>query len=949
MLTIERFLRGLQHLAAAFTLLSVSSACVLGQMAAVRTALAEGEKAKAAGKWALGVAAFQRARAAAVQLGDAALEAEALAGSGHCEMGRDRLDEAMKLAELSLEIARRTGNRRGEAAAIKLVSQVHYRRSDFHRNLSALQQYLALQRELGDEAGIAIAYNNIGNTLRVIGDKTGGLEHLIEAERRFETLGNDRSRGVVLNNIGTIYIELGDYDRALEFCHKSLALAGKFEDNFEFTGAALARIALAEGYRGNYRQSLQFHRRAIEQHRRSGSVWGVAEEYNNIALVYQAQGNHELAAENFRRTIASGRALQDKGLMSEGHNNLGMELLALGRPAEAAAEFRNGIAISVRIATPGLQAECRRGLGAALTRMNRYAEAAAELSRAATAQRSIPDFPNLAQTLIALSQLRLKENRPEEALAEAAKAHEVLATIDLPEVLWQAHAATAAARMRLGQVDAAARSYEGAIEVIESLRTRVAGPATTLPTYLADKLEPYQQRTAIALTRGNVEEALRFAEQSRSRVLGDVLGSTRTDLDKALTADERRAERQLKNRLASLNLQLARHPADASLKQARDLARADLEAMQTAFDAAHPEAAFLRGVTPAMSGAAMAEVAARARAAILNYVATPRNTYVFLIRPGAAVKAVKLPLGQQALAPKAAEFHRQLASHDLGYAELAQEMYRLLVKPIEADLAGQTALVILPDGPLWDVPFHALQSKPGHFLIEDFAISYAPSMRVLDQTMKLAMKRGSASAPRGLLALGNPAGQPPLPEAERQVREIGRLYGPESLILSGEAASRARLRAEAAGYRVVHLASHAILDGENPMYSHALLARSPNDPGTLEARELMEYDLQAGLLVLSACDTARGRAVGGEGINGLVWAAFVAGAPTTVASLWRVEAASTSDLMVHFHRNRLDAVKRREPGATPNALRKAALGLLAGGRYSHPFYWAGFVTMGSPL
>jgi CHAT domain-containing protein len=101
--------------------------------------------------------------------------------------------------------------------------------------------------------------------------------------------------------------------------------------------------------------------------------------------------------------------------------------------------------------------------------------------------------------------------------------------------------------------------------------------------------------------------------------------------------------------------------------------------------------------------------------------------------------------------------------------------------------------------------------------------------------------------------------------------------------------------------------------------------------------------------VLSACETARGLASGGEGVSGMLWAAFVGGAPTTVASMWRVEAASTSDLMIGFHRNWLLERQSNRPHAKAAALQQAARALIADPRYSHPFYWAAFVVMGSPF
>lgn len=131
----------------------------------------------------------------------------------------------------------------------------------------------------------------------------------------------------------------------------------------------------------------------------------------------------------------------------------------------------------------------------------------------------------------------------------------------------------------------------------------------------------------------------------------------------------------------------------------------------------------------------------------------------------------------------------------------------------------------------------------------------------------------------------------------------------------------------------------------NPLYSYLLLSPNPatGDDGLLEARELMNLNLSADLVVLSACETARGRVSAGEGLTGMTWALFVAGVPTTVASQWKVSSAGTSEIMLDFHRNLL----RTGNFDKAASLRQAELNFLRNGAFQHPFYWAGFVLVGS--
>lgn len=277
----------------------------------------------------------------------------------------------------------------------------------------------------------------------------------------------------------------------------------------------------------------------------------------------------------------------------------------------------------------------------------------------------------------------------------------------------------------------------------------------------------------------------------------------------------------------------------------------------------------------------------------------------------------------------------------------------------QAQLKARTNLVIVPDDKLWELPFQALPTGANRYLIEDAALSYAPSLTVLREMAKRQKPRAAAPT---LLAFGNPALDQetmaraaltlpdgkldPLPEAEAEVKVLGRLYGaPRSKVYTGGAARENRAKAEAAPMRVLHFATHGVLNDAAPLYSHLALTQSDNEDGLLEAWELMRMDLQADLAVLSACETARGRFGAGEGMIGLTWAMFIAGVPTTIVSQWKVESASTRDLMLSFHRQ----LKRAPPPAKATkaeALQQAALKVMKNQETSHPFYWAGFVLVG---
>jgi CHAT domain-containing protein len=234
--------------------------------------------------------------------------------------------------------------------------------------------------------------------------------------------------------------------------------------------------------------------------------------------------------------------------------------------------------------------------------------------------------------------------------------------------------------------------------------------------------------------------------------------------------------------------------------------------------------------------------------------------------------------------------------------------------------------------------------------------------RLLSVLREMSKERtGIEKSTASLIAFGNPViGKDeqrneelcPLPEAETEVVTVAKTFGSAgSKVLIGREASERTFRALAPTYSTIHLATHGIIDNRQPLYSHLLLTKTEGDPendGLLEAREIMNMNLRADLAVLSACETANGRISPGEGVMGMSWAFFVAGTRSMLVSPWKVNSASTSQLMVNFYKS-LEANTNHYKANKAGALRDAALKSMKDPRFGHPFYWAGFVMIGNGM
>jgi len=265
-------------------------------------------------------------------------------------------------------------------------------------------------------------------------------------------------------------------------------------------------------------------------------------------------------------------------------------------------------------------------------------------------------------------------------------------------------------------------------------------------------------------------------------------------------------------------------------------------------------------------------------------------------------------------------------------------IYEKLLAPLMPHVRHRK-LVLVPHDVLHYLPFAALRNPgTGHFLIQDYTLSYTPSVSVL----RLLRQETGSIDDGGALVLGNPLTDQGLPElagARQEAQTVAGLFRVDALL--GGDATESRVRT-AAHFDVLHVAAHGIYRPENPRFSYLALAAGGDHDGRLEMHEIFEeLDLQGvELVVLSACETALGERTGGDDVVGLIRAFLYAGSPAVMATLWSIHDEGSAVLMEGFYRRLLDGQPASE------ALRQAQLEMLGREEYKSPYYWAGFTLVG---
>lgn len=752
--------------------------------------------------------------------------------------------------------------------------------------------------------------------------------------------------------VGRALSSLGRADEALPLFERTYALRDELEDD-SIVSLAAGQIAQIYSNRGDHHASTYYSEIARATARDDFSRYGA--EMNLGGEFALAEGDCRLAIGHLERAIEFARKAGFDGVTGAVWPLARCYLLV----GEDKAAFRLTNAALANLGPdpdPVGATNLLVGRSHFFIKAGRLASAETDLLEALRLARKGDLREDEMAALTELAALRLRQGRYSEADGLAREAVDLVRSFAPFPLL-----VLARAERHLGRRASAYRILHRLIQATEDDAAAMTSDERQRQEFFESRADAYVELADMLVDEGRFAEALVVAERCKGRLLLDVLHRGKLLRSGALTAAERDKEASLERRIAALNMQSVSSPADeARIAQPLREARRQLEEYRAELCMKYPRLAVEAG-PPALSLADTKALLPDSSAAFIEYFVTDDHLVIFVVTRGEHPLHVHtVPLSRRRLERETAALVHALAERDLHFRGRARRLYDLLIAPAEGELKGAKTIAVIPDGPLWELPFESLVLPDGRFVIEQMACFYAPSITVYREMVRQDHPRPTGS----FLAFANPPRRKgdekadaklrdeeagPLPDAEREVERIARLFREGTRLYVGQDALESRVKSESGAYNVIHFATHGVLDDNNPMYSHILLAPSPGDSsedGFLETWELMRLDLHAELAVLSACDTARGSVHAGEGLIGMSWALFVAGCSSTVATQWKVPSAVSADLMIDFYRQWL------HPGrdtwfAKAEALRQARLHLIRDGKHRDPYYWSGYVLVGS--
>lgn len=805
-------------------------------------------------------------------------------------------EKAIELYTKALEIFREEEHRGGEADALLNLSAVY---SDMFRTGEAMEYFnlaLSIFRQSGNRQREAVILNNIGHFYNNLGDYAGALDYYGQSAEIAEKIGDRRQYATALQNTGIIYLNMGDSEKALEYLKRALEISRKVKNRLD-EGTVLNHIGHAYGNQGDYEKAKQFMRNSLEILREIGNRSGEADTLFNLGTVLEKANEKEKALENYAQSLKIRRELLTPG--EEARNLLGMARVERDSGDLSAAQNYITQAInkieSLRVGIPG------QDLRTAFFSLGKEVYEF-QINLLMQAENGAPSTENIARAF---------------DLSERSRARSLLESL-----------------------------FESRTEI----RQGVDPALLARRRQLQNRLNARERYRMNLLTRNPQPEKLEAAEKEIRKLLSEY--------------QQIRAEIQMKS------------PNYAALVQPQPLTLKEIQ--QNILDQ---------------------------ETVLFEYSLGEENSYLWIVTKDSVTSRLlpkrseigtvarrfyKLLNARNQFPEKETGVQRlnRIDAADKNLDEATRELSEMIM-PDAAEYAGKR-LLIVTEGILQYIPFGAMKIRyqnsktEARYLIETNEIIYLPSASTLEILRNT--KEMKKTLPENLIAvLADPVFSPDDARVKGLSKKSTIPDEPEKNTNSETALLRSLLRSDFSRLRfsrreaeaisslvpegrkfvaldfaaskdsvndknfsqarIIHFATHGIAASEFPELSGIVLSlvdeNGENRDGFLRLHNIYNLRLEADLVVLSACETALGKQIKGEGIIGLTRGFMYAGASNVAASLWKVDDRATADLMKRFYYFLL-----KENLRPADALRKAQISMLKEKPTQNPYYWAPFVLHG---
>jgi len=911
----------------------------------------ESVAARKAGDLAKAVDLLTEARGLYEKIGDRHAIAVNWGSMGVAHWGTGEWDVVIADYEQALAARRAVEDRILEGRTLNGLGSAYQQKAEWDRSVDYYRQAIELRQKTGDLAGLGTSMTYLGHVYNNSGRFVDARKQYEAAMPILEALGNPQQMVEMATGIAALNSAMGRTQEAADAYERAIALCaanglGGHElvcrRNLADTCRYLGRFSDALGELDAAQKLLETNPNPVEE----------LLIYQTRGVTLMEMGELDDARDNLLKAAELARQSDNPVHAIETQSNIGFLYRELGSFDRALKSADSARQLAEQAGDARRYRDALALRGDIERRVGRYPEALATWQEAKAQDEADQATRYVLVDEVAIAGVNILMGKTDEArtslraLGPRARAAR-LPYLEYNILLAMGHS------FEKENPDSAAHYYDAALASIEASSHAIGG-AEIQTGFLSGETGHYYEEVAryyasvYETTRDSrwSDRAFHVVERMKARGLLELMGQS--------VADETSAEEAaVLDQLYSLDAKAADYASRRAAleRQYVDLRRARVDS----------RVGSLATRTSVLTPQAVGNVLAK-NAVLLEYALGDSASFVWAIdRRGSELFRLPPRLEIEGEVRRLRDALARVGDGDAAMLKSARALYTTLLGPADARLKKADSVVIVPDGALFELPFDmlltaepaagtAMRAQP--FLALAYETLYVPSAAVY-ASLKGA-KRDDEYA-RDLLAVGNPdfttlasdGGPPlaPLPFAEMEVQAIGaRVKDSRKLVLTGAGASEASVRRDlrTESPRVVHLATHGLVDPAEPVRSSVALSAADGEDGYFHTLEILATPMRSDLVVMSACESARGKVSRGEGVVGLSRAFLAAGAESVVASLWAVSDESTAELMKVFYDRMFG---KKHPAS--RSLREARVALIEGGKYSHPFFWSPFVVTGT--
>lgn len=950
---------------------------------------------------------YARAQGLFHSIGEFRREAETLEKLGDVFALLSEYPGAIRHYKQALPLTLQIKDERLEAVMLTKLGDAHLEMADVKKGLPVCHRALEISLRLTYADGAALALNCLSVANSIANDMSQAQDQLERAQAIVQESKVESLLALTHLNFGYLYNDLGNVELALTSYKAALKIWESINDQ-QKRAATLTAMAGLYTQQGEQQTAFDLHDQALKIFRTIGQRNGEAATLNGIGYLYDTLGERSQSLKCFTRAFQLYAAIENHHYAAITSGYIARVHLAFGDTERALASFNRALAISRDVQDPRMEAYTLRDIGKVLSEKGKTKEALDRYQYALSLSRRVKDRRGAALVLVAIGKLAEKLGNKAEALANYEQALTLVQGVADRRREVETLMNLASVKRDLGRLDDARRDIERSLGLIEKLRTKVFSPSLRI-SYLETVYRHYEFYVDLLIrlhernpSGGYATLALEVNEHARARTLLENLIAARTDIrqgvDPQLLEEERQIQQRLnekaeqQTRLLTSGTQPEREAAmrqevDNLLSQYKEIEARVRDQSPKYAALTQPQPLDLPGIQRELDEDTLVLEYALGTARSYGWAITKHSTESFTLPPRAEINQSAKVLYDALSRPGTVRVD--------DYRTAANELSKILLEPV-SHLLRAKRLVIVADGLLQYIPFTALPEpgvKQGNLqvpLVINHEIVTLPSISTLavlrkelrgrpgasktlaviadpvfekdDPRVRLSRLQTRTQVPRSVAALRGSETEQPLVQVELDNKPLvferlpfslqeaeailALARGKETLRAVGfDANLKVALDPLTREYRIIHFATHALLNNSQPELSGIVL--SLVDPegryqqGFLRLNEIYNLNLAAELVVLSACQTALGKETRGEGLIGLTRGFMYAGVPRVVATLWRINDRAAAEFMNHFYEAML---KQHE--SPSSALRTAQIKMWEANKSALPHFWAAFTFQG---